>query len=66
VDLVFTTTRAPMTADDLLAHPVFGQTPAAKAGQIASWNDTHQLSYQGLTAALDGAREAVAGATVIA
>ena len=52
VDLVFTTSRAPLTADDLKAHPVFGQVPAAQAGQIFTWNDTHQLSYQGLTDAL--------------
>jgi ABC-type Fe3+-hydroxamate transport system substrate-binding protein len=41
-----------MTADDLKAHPVFSQVPAVQEGQIFTWNDTHQLSYQGLTDAL--------------
>ena len=52
VDVIFTTSRAPITVDDLKAHPVFSQVPAVQADQIFTWNDTHQLSYQGLTDAL--------------
>lgn len=65
-DVIFTTSRAPITADDLKAHPVFSQVPAVQAGQIFTWNDTHQLSYQGLTDALTDTATALAASTRVA
>lgn len=66
VDLIFTTTRAPMSVDDLRAHPVFGQLPAVQAGQLVAWNDTHTISYQGLTTLLTETLTAVSAATIVA
>ncbi len=65
-DLIFTTTRAPMTVDDLKAHPVFGQLPAVQAGQLVAWNDTHVISYQGLATLLTETLDAVSAASVVA
>lgn len=65
VDVIFTTSRAPISVDDLKAHPVFSQVPAVQAGQIFAWNDTHQLSYQGLTDALMATATALAGSTAL-
>lgn len=62
VDVIFTTSRAPITADDLKAHPVFSQVPAVQAGQISTWNDTHQLSNQGLATALTETSSALVSA----
>jgi iron complex transport system substrate-binding protein len=65
VDVIFTTERAPLSMDDLKANPVFSLLPAVQAGQIATWNDTHQLSYQGLAAALRETAAALATAQVL-
>jgi iron complex transport system substrate-binding protein len=52
-DVLFQSTRAGVfTLDQLKAHPTYGQLPAVKAGQMASWNQDFIQSYQGLTAAL--------------
>lgn len=66
VDLIFTTTRAPISADDLKAHPVFGQLPAVQAGQLVAWNDTHTISYQGLATLLTETLAAVSSAQIVA
>ena len=64
-DVIFTTARAPISLDDLKAHPVFSLLPAVQAGQIATWNDTHQLSYQGLATALRETAAVLATAQVL-
>jgi ABC-type Fe3+-hydroxamate transport system substrate-binding protein len=66
VDLIFSTTRAPMSVDDLKAHPVFGQLPAVQTGQLVAWNDTHVISYQGLATLLTETLAAVTSAKVVA
>lgn len=52
VDLVFYSTRTGLTADELKAHPAFGQHPAVLAGQLYPWNGEEPLSYQGITTTL--------------
>ncbi len=64
-DVIFTTERAPLSIDDLKADPVFSLLPAVQAGQLAAWNDTHQLSYQGLAVALRETAAALATAQVL-
>jgi len=53
VDLVFYSTRTGLTADELKAHPAFGQHPAVLAGQLYAWNGEEPLSYQGITTTLN-------------
>jgi iron complex transport system substrate-binding protein len=53
-DVIFNSTRpGTLTIDELKAHPVFGQHPAAQAGQMGPWNQDFIMSYQGMTIALD-------------
>ena len=53
-DVIFNSTRpGTLTNEDLMAHPVFGQHPAAKAGQMGLWNQDFMMDYQGMTAALE-------------
>lgn len=41
-----------LTAEELQAHPTYGQHPAIKAGQIGEWNQSYIPSYPQLTATL--------------
>lgn len=53
-DVIFSSTRPDtLTVDQLMAHPIFGQHPAAQAGQMGLWNQDFIMSYQGMTAALE-------------
>lgn len=53
-DVILCSTRpGTLTADELKAHPTWGQHPAVKAGQIGLWNQDFIMSYQGMAAALD-------------
>ncbi|MEQ1842699.1 MAG: ABC transporter substrate-binding protein, partial [Verrucomicrobiales bacterium] len=54
-DILFNSTRpGTFNADELKAHPILGQHPAVKAGQIGAWNQDFIMSYQGMATALEG------------
>jgi iron complex transport system substrate-binding protein len=62
-DVIFNSTRPDtLTSEELMAHPVFGQHPAVKAGQLGLWNQDFIMSYQGMAAALTATIEPVTGA----
>lgn len=53
-DVIMSSTRPnTLTVEQLMAHPVFGLHPAAKAGQMGLWNQDFIMSYEGMTAALE-------------
>lgn len=48
-----------LSADELQAHPTYGQHPAIKVGQIGQWNQSYIPSYPQLTATLQQALDAL-------
>ena len=62
-DVLFNSTRpGTLTAAELAEHPVFGQHPAVKAGQVARWNQDFILSHQGMADALEATIGQIEGA----
>jgi len=65
-DVILNSTRpGTLTNEQLTAHPIFGQHPAAQAGQMGLWNQDFIMSYQGMTAALDATIEPVVAASKV-
>ncbi len=65
-DVIMSSTRPnTLTANQLMAHPIFGQHPAARSGQVGLWNQDFIMSYQGMTAALDATIEPVVAAAKV-